>query len=206
MAEVASVHILSSTFIVFSLLFSSCFLASEAVSKAGDEETHDVFGRTLDPNQMGLKKEKLSHFRFFWHDIVSGKNPSSIEVIRSPIKNSSLLLGFGLVHMFDNRLTISGDINSKLVGRAQGFYAQADMDELALLVAQNFLFLEGKYNGSTITVLGRNQILNTVRELPIVGGSGAFRFARGYIQARTYSFDLNTLDATVEYNVYVLHY
>ncbi|OWM62864.1 dirigent protein 22-like [Punica granatum] len=202
MAQVAVGHVVPSAFLVFSLLFSSCFLASGV----GADEVHEVFGRTLDPKLMGLKKEKLSHFRFYWHDIVSGKNPSSIEVIHSPIVNSSLLLGFGLVHMFDNRLTISGDINSKLVGRAQGFYAQADLDELALLMTQNFVFLEGKYNGSTITVLGRNSILNTVRELPIVGGSGAFRFARGYVQARTYNFDLNTLDATVEYNVYVLHY
>ncbi|OWM62863.1 hypothetical protein CDL15_Pgr020157 [Punica granatum] len=155
---------------------------------------------------MGLKKEKLSHFRFYWHDIVSGKNPSSIEVIHSPVKNSSLLLGFGLTHIYDNRLTMGPDISSKLVGRGQGLFAQAAQDEMALLMAQNFVFLEGKYNGSTITVLGRNPILATVRELPIVGGSGVFRFASGYVQARTYSFDLNTLDATVEYNVYVLHH
>ncbi|XP_031405629.1 dirigent protein 19-like, partial [Punica granatum] len=144
--------------------------------------------------------------KLFWHNIVSGKNPSSIEVIRSPIKNSSLFLGFGLVHMFGNRLTISGDINSRLLGRAQGFYSQTGQDEMALLMAQNFAFLEGKYNGSTITVLGRNPILNAIRELPIVGVSGIFRFARGYVQLRTHNFDLNTLDATVEYKVYVLHY
>jgi len=53
---------------------------------------------------------------------------------------------------------------------------------------------------------GRNMVLSAVREMPIVGGSGAFRFARGYAQAKTYSFDVQTGDAAVEYNVYVLHY
>jgi hypothetical protein len=42
--------------------------------------------------------------------------------------------------------------------------------------------------------------------MPIVGGSGLFRFARGYTQAKTYTVNLKTNDAVVEYNVYVFHY
>ena len=45
-----------------------------------------------------------------------------------------------------------------------------------------------------------------IREMPIVGGSGFFRFARGYAQARTHVYNAKTGDAVVEYNVYVLHY
>jgi hypothetical protein len=73
-------------------------------------------------------------------------------------------------------------------------------------MAMNFAFIEGKYNGSTITVLGKNAVFSTVREMPVIGGSGLFRFARGYVQARTHMVDLKTGDATVEYNVYVFHY
>ncbi|CAN1772854.1 Dirigent protein 22 [Linum perenne] len=57
----------------------------------------------------------------------------------------------------------------------------------------NFAFKEGKYNGSNLSVLGRNR-------------SGVFRFARGYAQARTHWIDLKSGDAVVEYNVYVFHY
>lgn len=97
-------------------------------------------------------------------------------------------------------------MSSKMVGRAQGFYALASKEEIGLLMAMNFAFVEGKYNGSCITVLGRNTVFSQVREMPVIGGSGLFRFARGYVQARTHTLDLKTGDATVEYSVYVLHY
>ncbi|OIV95468.1 hypothetical protein TanjilG_06930 [Lupinus angustifolius] len=43
-------------------------------------------------------------------------------------------------------------------------------------------------------------------QIPIVGGSGLFKFARGYAHAKTHTFDLKTGNAIVEYNVYVFHY
>ncbi|CAB4268190.1 unnamed protein product [Prunus armeniaca] len=76
-------------------------------------------------------------------------------------------------------------------GRAQGLYsvaAQRD-HEFALLVVMNFAFVEGKYKGSTISILGRNPVLNDVREMPIIGGTGLFRFARGYALAHTVRFN-----------------
>ncbi|KAL8259957.1 hypothetical protein R6Q59_027910 [Mikania micrantha] len=69
----------------------------------------------------------------------------------------------------------------------------------------NFVFLNGKYKGA-VDGMGRNPVFHKVREMPVIGGSGLFRFARGYVQASTHSFDLKTGDAVVEYNVHVLHY
>ncbi|KAF3498580.1 hypothetical protein DY000_02029251 [Brassica cretica] len=57
-------------------------------------------------------------------------------------------------------------------------YAGAAQKELGFLMAMNFAFKTGKYNGSTITIFGRNTAMSEVREMPIVGGSGIFRFAR----------------------------
>lgn len=108
--------------------------------------------------------------------------------------------------MIDDPLTEKPELSSKLVGRAQGFYGSASQQELGLLMAMNFAFVEGKYNGSTITVLGRNPVFSKVREMPVIGGSGLFRFARGYVHASTHTVDVKTGDAVVEYNVYVLHY
>ncbi|KAB1227907.1 Dirigent protein 19 [Morella rubra] len=82
----------------------------------------------------------------------------------------------------------------------------ASQEELGLLMAMNFAFTEGKYNGSTISVPGRNAVYAKVREMAVIGGSGLFRFARGYVQARTYKFNSTSGDAIVEYTVSVFHY
>ncbi|VVA23270.1 PREDICTED: dirigent [Prunus dulcis] len=187
--------ILATQFIILSLLSSLAIILVQGEDKG--------FVRSLDPKLLGLKKEKLSHFRFYWHDIYSGKNPSAVGVVRAPTNSSTL---FGSVSMIDDPLTQGPELSSKLWGRAQGFYASASQQEVGLLMAMNFHFIEGKYNGSTVSVLGRNQVFNKVREMPIIGGSGLFRFARGYVEARTHSFTPSTGDAIVEYNVYVLHY
>ncbi|KAM1335368.1 hypothetical protein PS2_039506 [Malus domestica] len=150
----------------------------------------------------GGKTENLSHLHFFFHDILGGKNPTSVRIIGPP---NGTAAGFGSTMMIDNALTEEQDRASKLVGRAQGFYSVASQqaDEFALLMVMNFVFVEGKYKGSSISILGRNPVLNDVREMPVVGGTGQFRSARGYALAHTVWFDANTGDAIVEYNVYV---
>ncbi|GLT27113.1 hypothetical protein SLA2020_021410 [Shorea laevis] len=163
------------------------------------------FSRQVSPATLGLKREKLSHLHFYFHDIVSGRSPTAVQVARAAMTNHSATL-FGGVVMMDDPLTVGPNVTSKLVGRAQGIYASADQTETAFLMVVNFAFMEGKYNGSNLSILGRNAVYSTVREMPVVGGSGLFRFARGYAQARTHTFDLKTGDAVVEYNVYVFHY
>nr|QQM18955.1 dirigent protein 20 [Kadsura heteroclita] len=150
-------------------------------------------------------KEKMSHFRFYWHDVLGGRNPTAVRVAQAPSTNTSPT-AFGLVMMIDDALTAGPEPTSELLGRAQGLYAFASQQEWGLLMAMNFAFVQGKYNGSTISIMGRNPVFDEVREMPVIGGSGLFRFARGYAQARTHSFDLKSGDAIVEYNVVVMHY
>lgn len=108
--------------------------------------------------------------------------------------------------MIDDPLTVGPERSSKIIGRAQGIYASACLSETRLLMALNYVFLEGKYNGSSLSILGTNPVFSTVREMPVVGGSGLFRFASGYALAKTRMFNISNGDAVVEYNVYVLHY
>ncbi|XP_028223408.1 dirigent protein 19-like [Glycine soja] len=89
-----------------------------------------------------------------------------------------------------NPLTLGPELSSKQVGRAEGLYASASRTELSLLMVMNFALTAGKYNGSTITIMGRNRPLMTkVREMPVIGGSGIFRVARGYALVKTHSYD-----------------
>ncbi|MCD7451692.1 hypothetical protein HAX54_013075 [Datura stramonium] len=147
---------------------------------------------------INLRSQKTSHLHFYFHDILSGKKPSSIKII-SP--GGEGIYGFGKTFICDDALTIGPNASTEVVGRAQGIYAIASQSELALLMTMNFEFTQGKYNGSSISILGRNPIMRDVREMPIVGGTGLFRFARGYALAHTVWFDAKTGDATVEYNV-----
>ncbi|CAK9157490.1 unnamed protein product [Ilex paraguariensis] len=140
--------------------------------------------------------EKTTHLHFYFHDILSGNDPSVIRIAGTPDYSS-----FGDTYVIDDALTEGPDPTSKLIGRAQGMYAVATQHEMALLMVINYAFIEGEYNGSSISILGRNLVMNDERDMPIVGGSGLFRFARGYALAHTAWFDVKTGDATVEYNV-----
>ncbi|TXG58004.1 hypothetical protein EZV62_015833 [Acer yangbiense] len=185
---------------LFSILLTILFFCS---TLAAAKSNH--FARTLSPSSLGLKREKLSHLHFYFHDIVSGRNRTAVRVAQAATTNTSSTL-FGMVVMMDDPLTTKPELSSKLVGRAQGIYASASQSETGLLMVVNFAFMEGKYNGSTLSVLGRNTVFSAVREFPVVGGSGLFRFSRGYAQAKTHNLDLRSGDAVVEYNVYVFHY
>jgi hypothetical protein len=152
--------------------------------------------------------EKETHLRFYWHDVMSGPSPTVARVAEAATTNASAT-SFGAVYVMDDPLTEGPDLaaaSTRVVGRAQGMYVCAGKDSLSLLMAMTFVFLDGSaYNGSSVAVVGPNQAAMAVREMAVVGGTGAFRFARGYCLARTYSFDAKTGDATVEYNVYLRH-
>ena len=74
-----------------------------------------TFYENLSPKSLRLKKEKLCHLHFFFHDIVSGPNPTAIRVADSPSTNSSSTL-FGYIAMIDDPLTMGPEPESKVVG------------------------------------------------------------------------------------------
>lgn len=188
---------------IFSPHFIIIFIFSISIILISSK--HHGYAKTLNKKVPALSKEKLSQFQFYWHDTLSGSKPTSMQVM-PPVSNYSSTTAFGLMNMIDNPLTKGPRLSSKLIGRAQGFYASTSQEEVVLLMAMNFAFVQGKYNGSTITVLGRNPVFSKMREMPVIGGTGLFRFARGYVKLKTYKVDNNTRNAIVEYNCYVLHY
>ncbi|KAJ8747695.1 hypothetical protein K2173_014378 [Erythroxylum novogranatense] len=188
---------------VASQLTISILLSSFATTKA--LEQNNGYEETLDPNLFALKEQKLTHFHFFFHDTFTGTKPSVIQIVPTPPTNVSAV-AFGSMNMIDDPLTEGPNLSSNLIGKAQGFYGSAAQDEISFIIVMNIVFTQGKYNGSTITIVGSDPISSKVRELPVIGGSKIFRFARGYAEASTYSVNLTSGDAIVEYNLYVLHY
>ncbi|KAL6545946.1 hypothetical protein OROGR_009820 [Orobanche gracilis] len=154
-------------------------------------------------NQFG--NERVSELRFYVQDVLGGENSTVYEVSRASITPSSPT-SFGQVRVLDDLLTTKPDINSEKIGRVQGLITSSDLETSALAMNVNFVFTSGEYNGSTISILGRNQIMNQKRELPVVGGTGKFRYARGYATASTYSYDDETSYGVLEYTLHVTYY
>ncbi|KAJ4780992.1 Dirigent protein [Rhynchospora pubera] len=187
---------------LFLLLLICCATNSTLVTSSEQSIDYLISSHTVSHAAV----EKRSHFRFYWHDKISGPNQTAVRVVDAPEFKKSISTNFSDVYVFDDPLRTGPDKNSKLVGKAKGIYLEDGLYKIELLVAMNFVFTDGKYNGSTIAVIGHNEVLTTVREMPIVGGSGLFRFARGYVQLRTYLYDQKTGYSVVEYNVFVNHY
>ncbi|XP_058190846.1 dirigent protein 22-like [Rhododendron vialii] len=153
--------------------------------------------------ELGQMKEKVTKFHFYLHDTVNGTGITSV-IVAQP--NPKLPNQFGQINVLDDPLTIGPGLNSTILGRAQGIYLGAALPEVDFLISWSFVFTSGEYNGSTLSVLSRDSQLQKYRELPIVGGSGVFRLARGIATAQTYSFNTATLNAVIEFHVIVIHY
>ncbi|KAK1262774.1 hypothetical protein QJS04_geneDACA001153 [Acorus gramineus] len=149
-------------------------------------------------------KEKLTKLHFFLNDILSGKKPSAVLVAKPNTTTDDSPTPFGSVYVVDDPLTDRPGGN--VVGNAQGLYMSSGQDVLSLVLVMDFGFTSGEYNGSSISVLSRNPITETKRELAVVGGRGVFRMARGFAKLKTYYLNTTTGDAIIEYKVYVLHY
>ncbi|KAK4424956.1 Dirigent protein 21 [Sesamum alatum] len=98
------------------------------------------------------------------------------------------------------------ELSSELIGYAQGITASASVEELILFEPFTFVFTNKAYNESTLAVLGNNPMLHKYRELPIVGGTGVFRLARGLVSYQTYAYNNTSGDGTIEVDMVVLHY
>ncbi|CAI0453885.1 unnamed protein product [Linum tenue] len=189
-------------------LYSLLFLFTILFSEARLTSSHP-FSTKLSAKAMALKNEKLTHLHFYYHNLLAGPNATALPLNpKGPLDYSHPAGLFGRLTMADNPLTLDPELNSTEVGRVQGLYGVASRTDAALVELFNFVFTaDGKYRGSTVTVLGRNPILATgTREMPVVGGTGVFCFARGKVHLKTQLFDKKTGNAVVECDIYVFHY
>ncbi|KAK6916692.1 Dirigent protein [Dillenia turbinata] len=178
--------------------------SSESKGNGRNQNAESLWAKTTKIAPEKQTMVSLTNLQFYFHDTLSGPTPSATTIATSRLTNTSKTL-FGLLNMVDDPLTIGPDLNSKVIGRARGIYGCAGQTSFGIIMALGFVFLEGKYNGSTISINGLNTAMNPVRELTIVGGTGVFQMARGVAHVRTIRFDPVTLDATMWYNVTVYH-
>jgi hypothetical protein len=146
-----------------------------------------------------------THLSFFMHDITSGSSPTAVKVIKGPGSTPTaptLGMTFGDTTVIDDPVTATSSPTSAELGRMQGIYMLASQSGAALMVCANLLLTSGAHNGSTLAVMGRDDTGQDVREISVVGGTGTFRMATGYVLWKTPE-GINGTDATVQLDVYV---
>ncbi|CAL5092175.1 unnamed protein product [Urochloa decumbens] len=133
----------------------------------------------------------MQHLHFFMHDDYTGPRPTAVLIVNgtgAPLRDD---VRFGDTVVMDDVLTEGPSRGSRPVGRAQGTYVTASMEagRPAMLLSMNVVLTDyAPYTGSTVAVMGRNDVMEPVRELAVVGGTRKFRMAIGYVLWKTASF------------------
>ncbi|KAL0356604.1 UNVERIFIED_CONTAM: hypothetical protein Scaly_1346100 [Sesamum calycinum] len=147
-------------------------------------------------------KQTTVTIHFYVQDLLAGENKTVFVVANASITDQSPS-DFGQVRVLDDLVTDGPDYYSTPVARAQGLITYADLNVAALAMNMNFVFTSGIFKGSTICILGRNQINLPERELAVAGGTGFFRNAAGYALTKLYSYDVEKEYGVLEYTLYV---
>ncbi|CAM0879485.1 unnamed protein product [Alopecurus aequalis] len=146
-------------------------------------------------------KTTTRHIRFYMHDTLMAR-AARMTTGTTPVP-SDPRYRFGDIYAIDDPLTEGPDAASPGIGRAQGFYLFASQVEIAQLFCFNVVFTAGPHNGSTIAVLARNLFSAEVRELPVAGGTGAFRGVTGYGLLRTQAYNVSAYSAVLKIDMYL---
>lgn len=163
------------------------------------------YSRSEPYNPVQLEKTQL---RFFFHDTLSGANPSAVR-IAGPNATETNPIPFGALFAIDDPLTEGPEPTSKVVGNARGMYVSssqsAEGGDVSIVLYADLGFTTGKFKGSSVSVFSRNPVTESPRELAVVGGRGRFRSAAGTVTVITHSMNVTTGDAILEYIVEVVY-
>jgi hypothetical protein len=185
-----------------------------------------VYFRSLDT---AGSRSATTHLHFFMHDDYTGPHPTAMRIVsgRSLLlptassndggaaNNDSATAGstlsllssprqFGDVVVLNNALTEGPRGDSARVGTAQGFAVRVSEGGIVSHLTMHMVLEAGEHRGSSVTANGRIDMDAKVRESVIIGGTGKFRYARGYMLTRNYDYDL-ARGGVVEIDVYVRH-
>ncbi|XP_030973832.1 dirigent protein 11-like [Quercus lobata] len=155
--------------------------------------------------RLQLQQPKQTNLVFYVHDYLTGHDMSAITVAGKSGTSSSIL-HFGTILAVDDPVTEGPSIESKEIGRAQGFYINSQLDGKGLHLVFSVIFTDGDFKGSTLEIQGADIFTMKEREYGIVSGTGYFRFVKGYGVMETEFMDIANLRAILKHNVTVKHY
>ncbi|RCV13983.1 hypothetical protein SETIT_2G390400v2 [Setaria italica] len=144
------------------------------------------------PAVLASGREERARIRVYVHERFSGSNATVGSVAASPLGDNST---FGEVGVVDDVLRAGPDPSSREVGRYQGLFAGADLEDASYFSAITLVFTAGEHRGSTVSLQGKYGFpVDGALERVVVGGTGGFRMARGFSMLKVVS---NTPEADV---------
>ncbi|XP_014508461.2 dirigent protein 1 [Vigna radiata var. radiata] len=148
---------------------------------------------------------KQTNLIFYVHDHFTGDHSTAVTVAGKTGAVSNIL-NFGTVAIVDDPVTEGPNIDSRLIGRAQGMYINSQLDGKGLYMVFSVIFSSGEFKGSSLEIQGSDIFTMKEREFGVVSGTGYFRFVKGYGIMETEFMDIATLRATLKLNVTLKHY
>ncbi|KAJ8563647.1 hypothetical protein K7X08_032099 [Anisodus acutangulus] len=94
-------------------------------------------------------------------------------------------LMFGTMTVFDDELTEGHELNSGLVGKAQGFYIASSEDGTSQTMAFTVMLHSGSYSDS-LSFFGVHRVRVSESHLAIMGGTGKYVNAKGFATVKTF--------------------
>uniref|UniRef100_A0A0E0MDU6 Dirigent protein n=1 Tax=Oryza punctata TaxID=4537 RepID=A0A0E0MDU6_ORYPU len=152
----------------------------------------------------GAATTTTTHLHFYMHDDYTGALPSAMRVV----SGRSLLHQVAATDVDGNDTMLPSSSSPPppraRVGTAQGFGVRVSERGLVTDLSMHMVMEAGEHRGSSVAIKGRIDVDVGVRESVVVGGTGRFRLARGYMVSSSYDYSL-AAGGVVEIDVYLQH-
>ncbi|KAI9124427.1 hypothetical protein K1719_004349 [Acacia pycnantha] len=144
--------------------------------------------------------------------VTGGDNRPFVSAGNLPDGFTLQKLMFGSVTVIDDQLTEAHELDSTVIGKAEGFYLASSLDGTSqTLVLTVILHSDEKHHGveDTISIFGVHRTASPGSEIAVIGGTGKYENAMGYAVLETLpKVDQHTtdgVDTIMQFNMYLTY-
>ncbi|KAK4725918.1 hypothetical protein R3W88_030835 [Solanum pinnatisectum] len=116
--------------------------------------------------------------------IFAGNQNGQASGVTTQLGPDGLGLGFGTITVIDDYLTLSPELGTQNLGKAQGVYVSSSADGTTQMMAFTAMMEGGEY-GDSLNFFGVYRIGSTMSRISVTGGTGKFKNACGFAEIRS---------------------
>lgn len=116
--------------------------------------------------------------------IFVGNQNTQTSTVTTQLGPDGLGLGFGTITVIDDYLTLSPELGTQNLGKAQGVYVSSSADGTTQMMAFTAMMEGGEY-GDSLNFFGVYRIGSTMSRISVTGGTGKFKNACGFAEIRS---------------------